>query len=83
MGFAQPGALRDLNDIVFLDLGSIDGISLGDEFDLFNAAAGAGIIQGSLQVVGVSPETSAARIVNMSDDVFHQGIVVRLVRKMR
>jgi len=83
MGFSMAGALHDLNDIAFLDLGTGDGIGVGDEFELFNPAAGAGVIEGTLQVVGVSPETSAARIVAMSDAVFFEGIVVRLVKKMR
>ena len=83
MGFGMAGALHDLNDIAFLDLGTGDGIAVGDEFELFNPAAGAGVIEGTLQVVGVSPETSAARIVAMSDAVFVEGIVVRLVKKMR
>ena len=38
---------------------------------------------GSLQVVGLSPNTAAARIASMVDDVFRQGVVVRLARTMR
>jgi len=83
MGGARGSGLQDLNDVVFLDLGRMDGIGLGDEFDLLNPAAGAGVVEGVLQVVGVSEETSAARIINMVDAVFSQGVVVRLARKMR
>ena len=50
-------------------------------FYLFGAAVGAP--EGSLQVVGVTPTMAAARIISMVDDVFHQGVVVRLARKMR
>lgn len=83
MGFASGGALHDLNDIAFLDLGAMDGIAVGDEFDLLNPAAGAGMVDGTLQVVGISPETSAVRITRMNDAVFREGVVVRLAKKMR
>jgi hypothetical protein len=83
MGFARGSQLQDLNDIAFLDLGSGDGINLGDEFFLMNPDAGANVVEGKLQIVGVSAETSAARIVGMTDAVFRQGIVVRLAKKMR
>ena len=83
MGFARGSELQDLNDIAFLDLGLGDGISVGDEFDLMNPAAGANVVEGRLQVVGVTAETSSARIVHMEDAVFRQGIVVRLAKKMR
>ena len=57
--------------------------TVGDEFDLMNPAAGRDVVEGTLQVVGVSEETSAARITHMVDAVFRQGVVVRLVKKMR
>ena len=81
MGFAGRQELNDLGHIAFLDLGSNDGITHGDEFVLFGAAIGAP--EGSLQVVGVTPTMAAARITSMVDDVFRQGVVVRLARKMR
>lgn len=83
MGFARGSQLQDLNDIAFLDLGSGDGIAVGDEFHLVNPDTGAHVVEGRLQVVGVSAQTSAARIVHMDDAVFMQGIVVRLAKKMR
>ena len=81
MGFAGRQELNDLGHIAFLDLGSNDGVTHGDEFVLYGAAIGAP--EGSLQVVGVTPTMAAARITSMVDDVFHQGVVVRLARKMR
>jgi LysM repeat protein len=81
MGFAGRQVLNDLGHIAFLDLGSNDGISIGDEFVLFGAAT-ANDPRGSLQVVGVTERMAAARISSMSDNVFGQGVVVRLVRKM-
>jgi hypothetical protein len=80
MGFAGRQDLNDLNHIAFLDLGSNDGIRLGDEFVLYGAEVGSA--EGALQVVGVTQSMAAARILSMVDDVFHQGVVVRLSRKM-
>jgi hypothetical protein len=81
MGFAGTQGLNDLGHVAFLDLGSGDGVTVGDEFVLYSAAVGAP--EGRLQVVGVSGNTSAARILSMVDDVFRQGVVVRLARTMR
>lgn len=83
MGFVRGSDLQDLNDLGFLDLGAVDGIAVGDEFDLLNPEAGSGVVEGTLQVVGVSDETSTARITHMVDAVFRQGVVVRLAKKMR
>jgi hypothetical protein len=80
MGFAGTQGINDLGHIGFLDLGADDGVGIGDEFVLYGAAVGAP--EGRLQVVGLSPNTSAAHILHMVDDVFHQGVVVRLARSM-
>ena len=81
MGVAGRQELNNLGHIAFLDLGSDDGIVVGDEFVLFGSIAG--VQEGRLQVVGVTPNTASARIVALVDDVFQQGVVVRLARKMR
>jgi hypothetical protein len=81
MGFAGRQVINDLGHIAFLDLGSNDGIHVGDEFVLYGAAT-ANDERGSLQVVGVTDRMASARISSMADNVFHQGVVVRLVRKM-
>ena len=80
MGLAGMQEISDLGHVAFLDLGADDGIDIGDEFVLYSAAVGTA--DGRLQVVGLSPNTSAARIVSMVDDVFRQGVVVRLARSM-
>jgi hypothetical protein len=81
MGFAGPQVLNDLGHIAFLDLGSSDGLAIGDVFVLYGAAS-ANDARGSLLVVGLRPNLASARISSMADDVFRQGVVVRLVRKM-
>lgn len=82
MGFASPNVIQDLGAIAFLDLGADEGIVVGDEFEYVNDDAGA-VVEGRLQVVGVTPTTASARVVDLDDDVFEQGVVVRLSRKMR
>jgi hypothetical protein len=55
---------------------------IGDEFVLYGRAIPTAQ-DGSLQVVGVTETMAAARVVSMADNVFHQGVVVRLAKKMR
>ncbi len=80
MGFAGRQEINSIDHIAFLDLGSDDGIGIGDEFVLFGSALGSP--EGSLQVVGVTPTMASARIASLTDNVFRQGVIVRLARKM-
>ncbi len=81
MGFAGGQVITEIGHIAFIDLGSDDGIAIGDEFVLYGEAIPTEE-SGVLQVVGVQETTAAARVMAMSDNVFHQGIVVRLSKKM-
>ncbi len=83
MGFAGWATLHGIGAIAFLDQGSDDGVNIGDEYEYLNRDAGADVVEGRLQVVGLSPGMAAARILSMDDAVFDQGVVVRLARKMR
>jgi hypothetical protein len=83
MAFAGENVLQNVQSIAFLDLGSEDGVAVGDEFDYVNPDVGRGAVEGRLQVIGVRPHTATARIVSMDDVVFKRGLVVRLVRGMR
>ena len=82
MGFAGKQVITDIGHVAFLDLGSDDGISIGDEFVLYGEAVPTAR-DGSLQVVGVTETMAAARVLSMADNVFRQGVVVRLTKKMR
>lgn len=82
MGFAGTQVITDIGHIAFLDLGSDDGIALGDEFVLYGEANPTRP-KGALQVVGVTRTMASARVVSLSDDVFRQGVIVRLSKKMR
>ena len=83
MGFANIAELQDVGAVAFLDQGSDDGVGIGDEFEYVNRLAGSDVVEGRLQVVGITANIAAARIVSMDDAVFRQGLVVRLARKMR
>lgn len=82
MGFAGQQVITDVGHIAFLDLGSDDGIAIGDEFVLYSDAVPTET-HGALQVVYTTPTTASARVLNMDDDVWKQGVIVRLARKMR
>jgi hypothetical protein len=81
MGFEGQQTMAGIGNVAFLDLGSDDGISVGDEFVLFGDAIPTAR-EGALQVIGVSETTAAARVITMRDNVFRQGVVVRLSRAM-
>jgi hypothetical protein len=82
MGFAGDHVLTDIGHVAFLDLGSDDGIVIGDEFVLYGDAVPTAR-EGALQVIGVTDTMAAARVLSMRDNVFRQGVVVRLAKKMR
>ena len=82
MGFAGSHVLTDIGHIAFLDLGRDDGVTIGDEFVLFGEAVPTAR-EGTLQVIGVTGTMASARVLSMRDDVFRQGVVVRLAKKMR
>jgi LysM repeat protein len=82
LGFANTSTIQDIGFIAFVDLGSDAGVTLGDEFSLFNTTD-TDFVEGRLQVVGVQDGIAAARILNISSPVFERGVVVRLTKKMR
>ena len=82
MGFAGKHVLTDIGHVAFLDLGTDDGITIGDEFILWGDAVPTDQ-DGALQVIGVTGTMAAARVLSMADNVFRQGVVVRLAKKMR
>ncbi|MEX2467624.1 MAG: LysM peptidoglycan-binding domain-containing protein [Gemmatimonadota bacterium] len=81
MGFAGTSHLVDIGQHAFLDLGTDHGVGLGDEFVLFSDAVRTDV-RGRLQVVSVTPTSATAHVVSLTDDVFRQGVIVRLVRQM-
>lgn len=82
MGFAGRQVITDIGHVAFLDLGSDDGIAIGDEFILYGDAI-PNQEEGALQVIYTTPTTASARVLSMADNVWQQGVVVRLARTMR
>lgn len=83
VGFATNAVLESTGEVAFLDQGLDDGVAVGDEYELVNPSLGTHPVEGRLQVVGVTKDGAAARIVQITDAVFRQGVAVRLSRKMR
>lgn len=82
MGFATSHVLTDIGHIAFLDLGANDGVTIGDEFVLYGKALPTDQ-EGTLQVIHVTDRMASARVTSMADNVFRQGVVVQLAKKMR
>lgn len=83
-GFAQPRSIQQEGDVVFLDVGRADGVSVGDEFHLRVSSGGgwSGQVAGVLQVIRVFEDRASARIRRISSPVFRAGLQVRLAGKM-
>ena len=85
LGTANRGPLLGLTEVAFLDVGSDQGIGIGDEFVAFapnvSNAAEASIDDGQalLRVVQVRPKMSTAVVVRMRDVGTVEGVQVRLV----
>jgi hypothetical protein len=88
-------AVRDIEalvgpqDIVFVNLGRTDGITLGDVFEILKprspeeASVGQPwIVIGVLHIVHVRNRSSSGFVLNVSDTGIDRGTPVRLVRKM-
>ena len=71
--------------IAMLDMGSSDGVAVGDEYVLVvgDGDGWPGVVAGRLQVVRVEEETASARLVKVFQPEFRTGLQVRLDRKMR
>lgn len=88
VAFAFPQTAPSVEDVAFLDLGADAGVVEGDEFEVVlpprRTAYGIRpeISVARLQVVRVSPRTSAARVVQLRQPALETGQVVRLVGKM-
>ena len=85
LGFAGTEVIHNIGSVAFLDVGTRGGVAIGDEYEVrsFGPSGGVMKVEGRLQVVGVHPASSTARIVAMDDPVFRPGLVVYLSRKMR
>jgi hypothetical protein len=88
IGFQDVHTLYSVEDIAFLDLGRDDGVSEGDEFEVWVPAAtktwgeAPPVKVGELQVVRVTDRAASARITALSQPAMQEGLTVRRVKKM-
>ena len=82
--FERNHELQLLNDIVFIDKGSNDGIAVGDEFHAYAVPEEGWAPEsiGRLQIVGVRDDRASARILSISTPAFAEGLVMKMSRRM-
>ena len=81
--FGHVHQLYGLREVVILDMGSQDGVDIGDEYVAFFGDGSTEEIVGRIRVVLTEEETSSARIVTVEGPLFQAGTTVYLDRKMR
>lgn len=84
VAFQRPHELHLLGDVMFLDVGARDGITVGDEFIGYAAPSDGWAPEpiGRVQVVGVRDGRASARILSIDAPAFEEGLTLRLSRKM-
>jgi len=88
LGFDVDQTLLGTGEMLFLDLGAVDGIQVGDLFAVFSATEGpaeTALLEDRLSTVRVvhkSDETSTARVTEVRDAGMRPGARVRRVERM-
>ncbi len=82
--FGDVHQLYNEGDIAILDVGRVDGVQVGDEFvHVANHGRGwSGEVEGRVRVVSVQEEHASARIVDLRNPVFREGIRLIPSRQM-
>jgi hypothetical protein len=85
LSYATDREVQLLGGYAFLDVGSDDGVRIGDEYVLIGGPSGAwpGQVEGRVKVVSVLQEVSTARIVHLQNPVFVTGVRLRPDRRVR
>ena len=85
VGWGEPHQLPQYGDVAFLNVGSRDGVSVGDEYVVATRTEDGSYDDqaGRLQVVSTGEDVSSARIVQMDGPVFSLNLEVFLAKKMR
>jgi len=88
LGFTVDQTLLGTGETLFLDVGAVDGVQVGDVFAVFSATGGAAetaILEDRLstvRVVHTSDDTSTARVTEVRDAGMRPGAHVRRVERM-
>jgi hypothetical protein len=87
LGFTEDQILLGTGETLFLDIGASAGVTVGDVFAIFSAAATAETALfedrlSTVRVVHVSEETSTARVTEVRDAGMRPGAPVRRVERM-
>lgn len=82
--FGDVHQLYNEGDIAILDVGRVDGVQVGDEFvHVANHGRGwSGEVEGRVRVVSVQEEHASARIVDLRNPVFREGVELIPSRQM-
>jgi hypothetical protein len=85
LGYAEDREVQLLGGYAFVDVGSDDGVRIGDEYVLIGGPTGAwpGQVEGRVKVVSVRQEVATARIVHLENPVFVTGVRLRPDRRVR
>lgn len=81
LGYAKQHELHQPGNFLFLDLGRVQGVGVGDEF-IVDLGGPDALVEGRAQVVSVQDEVATARITMIRNPVFLPGVQMRLDRKM-
>jgi hypothetical protein len=88
VAFQQPAALYPTQQVAYLDMGDVSGVSEGDEFSAFLPSrrerwgVRPEIEVARLQIVRVSDRTAAARVIAVNYPALESGMAVRRVARM-
>lgn len=84
LAFGEVHEIYNLGDVALLDMGRVDGIAVGDEFVAIadHGEGWSGEVEGRVQVIAVQDRHASARIVELRNPVFREGIVLHPFRKM-
>ena len=87
LGFTEDQTLVATTETIFLDVGAVDGVHVGDVFATFpsTATAETAFFEDRLSVVRVvhtSDETATARVTELRDAGLRTGAPVRRVERM-
>lgn len=85
LSYAAERGVQQIGGYAFLNVGSDDGVRIGDEYVVLGGANQGfpGQVQGRVKIVSVLPEVSTAQIIGLENPVFVPGVRLRPDRRVR